>query len=281
VAFVIFVVFTSLWFGSLRSSLRGVDLASIQKLQDYLRNAAARGHEVYAQPPFHLYLHETDDLRFFNYAIPDHPLDGLTAPQLDALRSTFAAHSRTLRFEFLHEYAPLLGAAMDALGVPSEGENPLLVCTPETWAPMAPPEGLRCLRLTPDSAERDLADYVETQSRGFGDVEWGATPEDIEDLRRQLTLGNGATLARLGDEAVAAGGYAAPLDGFAELVGVATLPEHRRRGIAGALTALLASDAFARGVRIALLTAADEDASRVYQRSGFRRVGTGLAYGDP
>jgi len=59
------------------------------------------------------------------------------------------------------------------------------------------------------------------------------------------------------------------------------LPDHRRQGIAGALTALLAAGAFESGVHTAFLTAADEDASRVYQRSGFRRVGTGLAYGDP
>ncbi len=256
-------------------------MASTQDLQEYLRNAAARSHEVYACPPFHLYLHETDDFRFFNYAIPDHPLEALTAEQLGALRSAFAAHERTLRFEFLHEYAPLLGAALDAFDVPLEGENPLLVCTAETWAAMAPPAGLLCLRLGPDSAERDLTDYIETQSRGFGDEGRGATPARIEDLRTRLRLGNGAFLARLGAEAVAAGAYAVPLDGFTELVGIATLPEHRRRGIAGALTAVLADDAFARGVHTAFLTAADEDASRVYQRSGFRRVGTGLAYGDP
>ncbi len=256
-------------------------MASIQELQDYLRNAAAHSHEVYACPPFHLYLHETDDFRFFNYAIPDDPLDTLTAAQLDALRTAFAAHRRTLRLEFLYEYDPSLRAALDALGVPLEGENPLLVCTPETWVPVAAPEGLSCLRLTPDSGERDLADYIETQSRGFGDEGRGASPEHIEDLRRRLRLGNGAFLARLGEEPVAAGATTAPLDGFTELVGIATVPEYRRRGIAGTLTALLAADAFSRGVHTAFLTAADEDASRVYQRSGFFRVGTGLAYGDP
>ena len=143
------------------------------------------------------------------------------------------------------------------------------------------PDGLLCLRLTADSEERDLADYIETQSRGFGDEGRGATPERIEELRTDIRLGNGVFLVRVGGEAVATGATIAPLDGFTELVGIATLPEHRRRGIAAALTALLADDAFARGAHSAFLTAADEDASRVYQRSGFRLVGTGLAYGDP
>lgn len=256
-------------------------MASIQELQDYLRSAAAHSHEVYACPPFHLYLHETDAFRFFNYAIPDYPLDALAAVQLEALRTAFADRGRTLRIEYLHEYAPLLRAALDALGVPLDGENPLLVCTAETWVSVAGPEGFHCLRLTPDSGEPDLADYIETQSRGFGDEGRGASTERIADLRRRLSLGNGAILARVGEEPVAAGATTAPLNGFTELVGIATLPEHRRQGIAGALTSLLAADAFARGAHTAFLTAADEDASRVYQRSGFRRVGTGLAYGDP
>lgn len=255
-------------------------MASIQELQAYLRNSAARSYQVYVSPPFHLYFHEREDFRFYNYAIPDHPLDELTVEQLDAVRNTFAAHKRTLRFEFLHEYSPWLGAALDALGVPLEGENPLLVCTPETRVNVPLPVGLICSRLTPDSAERDLADYISTQSRGFGNEERGVAPARTEDLRRRLKLGNGAFLVRSGDEAVAAGAYTAPLDGFAELVGITTLPEHRRQGIAGALTAVLADAAFASGVHTAFLTAEDEDASRVYQRAGFRRVGTGLAYGD-
>jgi predicted GNAT family acetyltransferase len=76
------------------------------------------------------------------------------------------------------------------------------------------------------------------------------------------------------------GAYTAPLEGFTELVGIATLPDHRRRGIAGAVTAHMARIAFAEGVHTAFLTAADDAASRVYQRSGFHRIGTGLAYGD-
>ncbi len=256
-------------------------MASIQELQDYLRSAAALSHGVYACPPFHLYLHETDAFRFFNYAIPERPLDALATAQLEALRTAFAERARTLRIEYLHEYAPLLRVALDALGVPLEGENPLLVCTPETWVSVAGPEGLQCLRLTPDSGEQDIADYIETQSRGFGDEGRGASTERIADLRRRLSLGNGAFLARVGEKPVAVGATTAPLNGFTELVGIATLPKYRRQGIAGALTALLAADAFAHGVHTAFLTASDEDASRVYQRSGFRRVGTGLAYGDP
>lgn len=255
-------------------------MATIVQLQDYMRSAAARSHAVHPCPPFSLYLHETDDFRFFNYAIPDFPASEVTAENLAALRAAFAMRGRTLRFEFLREYAPRLGPSLAALGVPLEAENPLLICTPETWVCMAAPEGVSLLRLAPGSCERDMAAYLETQSRGFGGEERGTSAERIDELRQQLRRGNGAFLARMGDEPVAAGAYTEPIDGFTELVGIATLPAHRRRGIAGALTAVLASDAFARGVHTAFLTAADDDASRVYQRSGFCRAGTGLAYGE-
>ena len=72
-----------------------------------------------------------------------------------------------------------------------------------------------------------------------------------------------------------------PRDGLAELVGIATLEPLRRRGVATAVTARLARVAFEQGVTAAFLTAADEGAGRVYERAGFRRVGTMLAYIEP
>ncbi len=168
------------------------------------------------------------------------------------------------------------------LGVPLESENPLLVCTPEDLGGRrTSADGLEVRRLTPASPDEELAASIDVGTRGFGDEEREATPERIADLRRRVGLGGEYFVAWLGDQPVGVGAYTVPLDGFTELVGIATLPEYRRRGIAGAVTAEMARIAFEEGVRTAFLTAADDDASRVYQRSGFCRVGTGLAYGDP
>ena len=66
-----------------------------------------------------------------------------------------------------------------------------------------------------------------------------------------------------------------------ELVGIAVLPAHRRRGLAGALAARLAADALERGAATVLLSASDEAVARVYASVGFRRVGTAcVAEGD-
>jgi ribosomal protein S18 acetylase RimI-like enzyme len=251
----------------------------IASLQDYQRKAAAHTKQVHACAPFHLYLHPTDSFRFFNFAIPDHPIEELSREELDALEAAFVAHERTLRFEFLHEYTPRLRRVLDSLAVPLESENPLLVCRPDTWTGVPRLAGLEIRRLTPDSPDDDLAADIDVGSRGFGEVGRDATPERVADLRRRLGAGNQYFLARMNGEPAGVGAYMVLLDGMTEVVGIATLPEYRRRGIAAAVTAEITRHAFEQGAHTAFLTAADDDASRVYQRSGYRRIGTGLAYG--
>jgi predicted GNAT family acetyltransferase len=65
-----------------------------------------------------------------------------------------------------------------------------------------------------------------------------------------------------------------PVGDVTEVVGVATLPAFRRRGLGAAVTGLLVADARARGVETVFLTAGDEEIARVYARLGFVRIGT-------
>jgi predicted GNAT family acetyltransferase len=76
----------------------------------------------------------------------------------------------------------------------------------------------------------------------------------------------------LDGEPVATGAHQ-PVADVSEVVGIGTLPSHRRRGLGGAVTALLANDALESGIGTVFL-AADEGATRVYQAVGFRRIGT-------
>lgn len=254
-------------------------MATIAELQSYQRKAAAHTRNTFACSPFHLYIHPTDNFRFYNYAMPDAPVEALTTDDLARLRVAFAKQGRLMRFEFIHEYTPGLRGLLEGLGVPLESETPLLVCTDETWRDVQGPAGLEIMRLTPETPDTYLAAQMTVTSRGFGEGEdHGVNPERIADFRRRLTLGNGYFLALLDRLPVGAGAHMVPLNGFSELVGIATLPEYRRQGIAGALTAAMTRGLLDEGVQTAFLTAADDDASRVYQRAGFRRVGTGLAF---
>jgi len=58
------------------------------------------------------------------------------------------------------------------------------------------------------------------------------------------------------------------------VVGVATLPSARRRGLAALVTARLVQDARERGATTIFIEAGDADVARIYGRLGFERVGT-------
>ena len=72
---------------------------------------------------------------------------------------------------------------------------------------------------------------------------------------------------------VCVGGHQ-PVGDVTEVVGVATLPAYRRRGLGAAVTAALVADALERGVRTVFLSAADDDVARMYGSVGFRQVGS-------
>jgi GNAT superfamily N-acetyltransferase len=256
-------------------------MLSPERLETYMRRAAMLGRETVDVPPFVCLFDPRDPLRFFNYAKPLGPIGaepaGLT-DSLAALRAAFRARERMPRFEFIEEYAPDLGPALDAAGFSLEERYPLLVCTPETLRSSPPIAGLTITMLTPDSPAEDLLACLTVQRKGFGEIAGGPPSQDDVDELRQNLAEDGAFLARM--EGVPAGAmmYTAPLDGLTELTGGTTLEAYRRRGIGAAMVAAATAAAFERGVEIVLLTAASEYASSVFQRAGFRLYGTGLAY---
>jgi GNAT superfamily N-acetyltransferase len=252
--------------------------ASIARLQAYLRHSAQQQYESVSVPPFTLFFHPTDALTFFNYAIPDEPpLSDLEAP-LAALRSEFAARGRLPRFEFIEEYAPRLAPALRAAGFAEEARQQLMICTAATYSPAPGVPGLTLTELTSASTPGEARTFLTCQRRGFDPHDAGAATEaDAEHLLRTIGAGR-AFVAWLDGQPVGAGVYTAPFDGVTEVAGLATLDSFRRRGIATALTALAVRRALKQGVEVVCLSAADERAGRVYERVGFVRHATILAY---
>jgi GNAT superfamily N-acetyltransferase len=259
--------------------LQGVMMLSPARLEAYMRSAAALTHEVIEQPPFVLYLNPTDAFRFYNYAKPLEPAGGDLGQSLAKLIAAFEAHERMPRFEFVAEYAPDLPPALEAAGFAREDRNVLLTCTPKTFRPAPAIDGLEIITLGPDSPDDDLIAASIVQQIGFGDGHEINQPDPAALARKRQRLARaGAFLARLHSQPICAGEFTAPLDGLTELVGIATLPDYRKRGAASALTAAATQNAFARGVEIAFMSAADERAGRVYQRVGYQPYATMLAY---
>ncbi|MEV0230647.1 GNAT family N-acetyltransferase [Nonomuraea sp. NPDC050786] len=232
----------------------------------YLR--AAAGDRAVRSGPFTIRFDEHDDALSFNYAIPD---DGAapTEDEVAALIAEFRGRARTPRLEYVPQAAPKVEGALFAAGFTVEGRYPLLVCPPDEVVDA--PVDVRVELVTDDAA---LWQAARVMNEAFEAPE--ATEHDVARLRRVLDGGGLVALAVDGEEAVGAGQLGRPHRGVAEVAGIAVRAPHRRRGIAGAVTALLTRGGAAAGVTTPFLTPADDGAARVYARVGYRKVGEAL-----
>jgi len=192
--------------------------------------------------------------------------------------------------EWVQETTPsMLGAVRQEASLTPE-ELPLLVLPDDAplGPPVALPDGLRVRLLGPDEADAVAA------GRAVSEVGFAAAGTDAgdpgpaeRDARLRPPQRNVMGLLAEGAIRVAvaeseAGGVLAigrtlPIDGVAEVMGVATLPSARRQGLGAAVTAALVADARAMGVDTVFLTASSAAVARVYERVGFARAGTGYA----
>ena len=156
---------------------------SLADLQAYLRRVAGLQYETMVLPGLTLYIHPTDDLTFFNYAIPDFgwaaagPPGGLEA-SLAQMRVECAARGRRPRFEFIHEAAPGLDAALRVAGFIEEARQSLMVCTAPQFCAAPPVPGLRFDELDDTAPVDEIQTLLTIQHRGFDPEGIGTAGED-------------------------------------------------------------------------------------------------------
>ena len=246
-------------------------MLSDQRIQQYLRGAAARGRDVERVGPFLATFDVRDAMPYVNYAIPD---DGATPTAADvaALIDAYRQRDRLPRLEYLPVAAPDVEAALVAGGFVTEALLPGMVCGPSGLIALPVPDGIA---FAAPASDEDWHAMEAAQHVAFGVEPPPATASERAEAaaraRERLAGGGLALLARdVETGAVVGGGVATgPSDGVTEIAGIGVLETHRRRGVAGALTAALAGAAFAAGVEIAWLTPGDAGAHRVYARAGF------------
>lgn len=254
---------------------------SADRLQAYLRASAGRTHETSLLFPFALFFHRTDPLPFFSHAAPIDPSPSRKLRgALAAVRAAFARAGRRARFEYLEAFAPNLAPALEAAGFVPEARQTVMACSCDATGAVSQVPGVVIERLSPSSSIDRAREFLRTQRLGFN-------PEDlhaVSDREAVAFLGElfeqAAFLARLDGEPAGAAMTTPCIDALAELVGLATLPPFRRRGIGTALAAAATAAAVGRAEGV-VLSAEDEGAERLYARLGFRPVGALLSFADP
>lgn len=173
-------------------------------------------------------------------------------------------------FEWVHETTP------DLLGIATEAglevlQAPLMVLDPEKLP--EPHPHVRVLGTRP--VEVSVVAQLAFSSPGTAPGEVGPAERDAALAEATPTsTRHRHAVADLPGEGVLAVGTAQRAGDVVEIAGIGTLPAARRRGLGGAVTAELARDALQRGAKLVFLSAGSAEIAQVYERVGFRRVGT-------
>jgi ribosomal protein S18 acetylase RimI-like enzyme len=260
-----------------------VVLSRLEQFYDAIpRTGAAADH----CGPFTLFVRRGEGWPYYARPTLGHP-GPVTAQDVTAVRDRQRSLGVPETFEWVLETSPTVAEAASTSGLEVQ-RCPLLVLSGAPRLPAEIPAGVRVKFVAPEDA--DLAAVEAVATIGFGarsgaggtaerDSAAGRFPEvRLAAQRRLLWSGELVqAVARGIDGPLAVGSYQ-HAEETAEIVGVATLPAARRRGLAALVTAVLAEHALEHGFGTVFLSAGDETIARLYERVGFRRVGTaGLA----
>jgi GNAT superfamily N-acetyltransferase len=194
-------------------------------------------------------------------------LEEATAHALDQMERFFAARGSSA----LHEVSPFAGAATLQLLCareyrPIEVSN-VLYRSLEAGGQSDLPAGLEVHVISPDEAEL----WAEVSARG-----WTHEHPELGEFMKQFGMlltereGSACFLAYLDGVAAAAGALSLHR-GVALFAGGATVPEHRRRGLQGALLEARMGYAHQQGCDLAMMVAeAGSNSQRNAERQGFR-----------
>ena len=221
--------------------------------------------------PFQLHVHgnEPDLSDVLTTVVP--PLSPDLAAAIDRLQACAGDLAPApLRVEHVVETAPGLSLQLTRAGFRLAALREVMMCSTES--PAVQPGLIDVEELDAHSELDRVQVNLWVNERGFDSFAAPPTVADAAAFRSGL-LDARAFTAHVAGHVAAAGMYSEPLDNVVEFAGIATLVEHRGRGVATALAAHMLWAARRRGIAAAVLTTDNPAAIRAYQRAGFETVG--------
>ena len=254
-------------------------LELLRKIEAKTVRASSDGWVTQKIGPFLAVAHPTCEIWWLSYAIPlsDERETGDVEGVMGRLREWFLGKRRRLRMEILEPLWPELAGRLVGCGMTVKERMPIMLCPREAMREVAWPAGLEISRVGAEASDEELLEMMDVSRRAFGEAL--ASQEDLARKREDLARGRyRSAVARVDGVAAGVGTMSVGND---ELVGIATLPEFRGRGIGAAVSRYLVAEHFDRGAELVWLSAADESARRIYERIGFVGVGDQVNLMDP
>jgi GNAT superfamily N-acetyltransferase len=253
----------------------------LQEIEDYYDAVPRAGSDTEDLGPFTLFVSRGG---WPYYARPRRGWAGSPPTVDDVLQVLDRQRERGLPecFEWVDELAPGLVEVVERAGLVVE-RLPLLGLTGAARAAAVPGAQVRIVA----ADDPELARITAMVSLGFASpgTEIGPVgPDDLADawpaddrvahVRARMRAGRTVLAVATDANGPVAAGSHHPVAAVTEIVGVATLPSARRRGLGALVTAALVDHAHAGGVRLVFLSAGSDAVARVYERVGFVRVAT-------
>jgi len=248
-------------------------------LQDFFdRQGRNPETETIAMGPFRAIVtpgeQEGESIAWVTLVDPD-PDEDDAVRALKRLQTAFRRHTMDVEVEYDATAYPQAARWFADAGMIAVERNPLMAVRPETFAPFAAPD-IAVTRLRQHAKQLELDAFQRIRWTNGGDLD--RVPQPVERLAHDLKTATSVYLLAWIDWEPVGTGVSHQTGDVAEIVGVVTRNDRRRRGVAATVTSELVRRHFERGGDFVFLDADDEGAARVYERLGFNRFGSKVVF---
>jgi len=206
---------------------------------------------------------------------PD-PDEGEAVRALTRLHAAFRHQNMDVEIEYDATAFPQAAKWFADAGMVIVERNPLMAVRPDTFVPFSAPD-VAITRLRQHAKQTELDAFQRIRWTNGGDLK-DREVQPVERLAHDLKTATSVYLLAWLDWEPVGTGVSHLTGDVAEIVGVVTRNDRRRRGVAASVTSELVRRHFERGGDFVFLDAANEDAAKLYDRLGFSRFGSKVVF---